>query len=97
MSTRKTWVTIIVIIVIIIIGSVLYATSSSKGSNPAQNQQSTNQASAAAGVNPSAPTDTSNAGLQQDMNAVDNQMNNLNTDTSNADQGMSSSPTPTAQ
>jgi amino acid transporter len=99
-NTSKTWIAVIVVVVIIIIGWLWYVSSNNNPNslgqynNTVQNQQ-VNQTSLS--TNASSPTDSSDAGLQQDLNAADNQINNINTDTSNATQGLSSSPTPTAQ
>ena len=105
MSQGKIW-TIVIIAIVVIAGGWMWFANSSGSSNTAavppvqnnvvQEQQTTNQpVSEPTGA--SASTDTSNAALEQDMNAVDNQINNINTDNSNAAAGLNSSPTPTAQ
>lgn len=102
-NTSKTWLGVIVVAVIVIVGWIWYANSSSNSYSPAPvsqnnvvpNQPAANQVSVSTGT--SAPGDSSNAALQQDMSAVDNQLNGINTDTSNATGGLNSSLTPTAQ
>ncbi len=80
-NTGKTWTTIIVIIVIVIIGWLWYKNSSSAPSTETSGPATST-------------SDSSDVALQQDLSSVDGQMNDLNGDEVNADQGMSASVTP---
>ena len=101
-TSAKTWIAVAVVLVVVIIGWIWYGNSS--GNVPAQYEQtpaadtsSSGSNSAASVTAMSSATNTSDAGLNQDLNSVDGQMTGLNSDTSSADQGLNSTPTPTAQ
>lgn len=98
-NSAKTGIAIVVVIIIIAICWVWYSSSKSV-STPTSPVESvvpiaSPSASPAAqgpnlnGTGLSASTDTSNASLQSDATAIDQQMNGLNTDTSNVNAGLS--------
>lgn len=89
MSTNaKTWITLVIVVVLLIIGLLIWGGNKSDDSmsGAQEDEVQTTQSSSTSqtgdtGLSTS-PSDSSNAALQQDLNSVDTQINNLNTDLS---------------
>ena len=92
MSKKIIWT---IVIVLIIIAGIWYFMSSSSSSKQTPQPVSDNTgqiqnvAAAQVGVQSSASTDTSNAGINQDVSAIDAQMQGLGTDSASANQNVS--------
>jgi hypothetical protein len=78
MRSTKTIIILVVLIILAIIGWLWYGASTTTAPNP---EQSTASATDAA--------DISDAALQRDLNAVDADLKNLDTDTASVDQSLS--------
>lgn len=99
--STKVWITVVVVLLLALIGGLWYMNSQPNSipapapqpAQPAPTPTPVPQPEPIVPAQPandagmSAPTDTSNASLEQDLNTVDNQLNNLNVDVTNAATG----------
>ena len=86
-------------IIVILIGGIWYFMSSSNtpqtnaiSPNQASPTQTTDQTNQQTNTDVSVSTDSSNTGIDQDVKAVDSQLQNLGTDSTNANQSVSVNP-----
>lgn len=96
-NSTKLWTVVGVVLLVVIVGWVWFTSHSQptpapepvQKPSPAQEQTAPQPMPApqqpANDAGMSAPSDTSDAALKQDLNSVDNQMNNLGTDVTNGD------------
>lgn len=82
----KAWVTIIVLVLAALFGWLWYSNMPENSSSNSPSTVSSSDQNATTTM--SATNDTSNTALEQDLNASNAQLNNLNSDTSNADQSL---------
>ncbi len=85
-NTVKAWVAIIVVVLAGLAGWMWYSNMPENSSSNSQSTVSSSDQNATTTM--SATNDTSNTALEQDLNASNAQLNNLNSDTSNADQSL---------
>lgn len=100
MSTKSSIITLIVIVALVLIGWWYLASQAPAGSGynvtPAAQSVESGQSSSVAAT-PTAANDTSDAALNQDLNAADMQTTNLNADASNVDRGLNDQSVPQGQ
>jgi cytoskeletal protein RodZ len=88
MSKTIIWI----VIILVVIGIIWWAFSMHSGSalqSTSGTDQTLNNSTSTASSTAISPSQTSNSDLSQDMTKVDTQMQGLNQDSANADQGMS--------
>ena len=89
--SKKSW-TILIVIIILVIGVWIWFANSPSGASSALNRN--NLPSATPGTSQptmSAPANTSDTAIDQDLRSVDSQLNGLNSDSANIDTSLSSS------
>ncbi len=87
---NKQKITTIVVILVILIGIWWYFMAAPKKAlSPSGDQNQQTQNTTDNSVPPSAPTDTSDSGIDQDVKSVDSELQGLGTDSANANQDVS--------